>query len=192
MKPGLIFYKSLCVLLLVVNPACDPSDKQMKNSHHHAWEQNAEKYETKEEHARARFIVDAVANNFAEIKLSQLARSKSENSKILGLAKRLESDQLNSLDALKGFAGKNNISIPDEEKEEAKNIINVLMETDSLEFDRKWTDKLVQLHEQKIQEYKAMEKRTNDDALTQWIQDRLPELEAQLKSLNDCRSGLRK
>jgi putative membrane protein len=193
MKFVTVFYESLSVFLFVATIlGCDPSDRQMGNSNEIAGKQNEGKFATKEEKARAQFIANAVACNFAEIKLAQLARSKSHNPGIKEVAKVLEGDQLEALDTLKAFAWMNDISIPDEEKEDTKATINDLMETNGLDFDEKWSEKLVQLHEEKIREYKRMEKRSDDAALTKWINGRLPKLEAHLKELISCRSQLRK
>ena len=149
-----------------------------------AEEKNEKKFDSREEEKEADFVADAIEDKFADIKLAELASTKSSNKKVQDVAQELVNEQTTSLTALQNLANKKGISIPAEEGEEAKKKVNELSKHGDPDFDKKWCNEIVSHHEKAIREYEVMRDRSKDTELKEIITNDLITLRAQLDKLN--------
>jgi putative membrane protein len=162
--------------------SCEPSRKQ--DSHEIAEEKNKKNFDTRTGEKEAAFVANAIQGNFAEIKLAELASTKSSNKELQAIAQELVSDHTNSNAKLQNLASKKGISIPVEEGEEAKEKVNALAKEKQPDFDKKWCDVLVDKHEKTIRDFESMQEKSEDPELKEIIHTTLPELRAHLEKLN--------
>jgi putative membrane protein len=173
------------VLMLSCTPRHDNDD-----SAGIAKDANKEGFDTREQEKNANFIVDAVANSYAEVRMAQLAQNRSDNNEVKEVAVMLEKDHAKMLTQLKGFAGTKGISIPTEENEQAKKKLNDMSGEQGTKFDQKWCKELVSKHEKTIQDFEDMWEKTEDDDLKDLINETLPDLRTHLVKLSSCREKL--
>jgi putative membrane protein len=138
----------------------------------------------------ATFLVDAVETRYAEIKLAELASTRSSNRQLVAFAQNLANDHTNTLMQLQALAEKKDISVPREESEETKKIINRLAKVSDAEFDERWCDEMLATHKRTIRDFEAMSNRTNDPDLKKVIDNSLSIAIAKRKELNNLKENL--
>jgi putative membrane protein len=172
----------IAVLFISFVSSCDNARKDDSNAI--AEEKNHKNFDTKAEEKEADFVSDAIEDKYAEIKLAELASTKSSNRQVQEVAQAMVNDQTTSLTALQNLANKKGISIPVEEGEEAKEKVNTLSKQEDPDFDKKWCDEIVSNHEKAIRAYEVMRDRSSDTELKEIITNDLIVLRAQLDKLN--------
>lgn len=190
-------YKTLNMLaalaLGIFLAGCSPSKNKEENtdSNEVAEEQNEEKFDSKASERDAEFVANAVAGNYAEIKMAEIAKTKSSNTEVQAIAAMLVDDHTAVLNELKDFASKHGISIPVEEKDDAKDKIADLEKQDAKDFDKKWCNTLVDKHEKTIKDFESNWEKTDDSTLKEWINQTLPHLKTHLAKLQTCDKNLK-
>src|SRR5687767_10221148 len=139
-------------IALIALVACIACDSRTKESTEIAKRQNHDNFESWEQRKDADFVVEAVAEHYASIRMAQLAMNKSSNRDIREVAAVIEMDQAKDLKKFTGFANKKGISIPMEESESARDKLNELANQDR-SFDEKWCKDLAKRNEQDIQAF---------------------------------------
>ncbi len=182
MKSTHIISMLAAVFMTAAITSCSPSKKE-ESSVEVAKDANDETLETRKDEKDAEFIVDAVAGNYAEIKMAQMALNTSMSAEVKDIARMLETDHTKVLTELKGYANKNGISIPMEESEDAKGKIKDLSEIDVKDFDKKWCSLMVDKHEKSISNFEDRWNKTEDPELKDWINKTLPALKSHLEML---------
>jgi len=172
---------SVILVLYLSNISCHPSRKE--DTSKIAKEANKENFDVRSKEKDADFIVEIVAWNYEEIKLAQLAQTKSTNESIIIIADSLQSEHLTLVNELKGFANKNGISIPLEEDKTAKIKLEHLSSTENKSFDKKWCSETIVNHENNIQKFEDRWNQTENDELRDLINTTLPLLNSHLEML---------
>lgn len=183
MKSITLFKSLTTILILFFAVAC--GSKKQEDSAEIAKEANDEAIEDRDEEKDADFIVNTIASNYCEVKLAQLALTRSNDPGVKKLAKGLEADHSKIITELKGYAAKNGISVPLEETESDKKDINDLAsESDANKFDEKWCTMLKNKHEKTINKFESRLNKTEDLELKNWINETLPTINGHLDMLN--------
>jgi putative membrane protein len=156
-----------------------------KDSSDIAEEKNKNNFSTRADENEAAFVADAIECSYAEIKLAELANTKSSNKKVQEVAQELVGDRTTSLKNLQSLAAAKGISIPVEEGEESKRKVNDLIKSDEPDFDKKWCDLLVDRHKKTIRDYESMQRKSDDTELNDIIVRALPKLRDQLNKLSN-------
>lgn len=169
-------------IFAVVIIGCDNRGKNDSNTV--AEQKNDENFDSRIEENQADFVADAIESNYAEIKMAELASTKSSNKKIQDFAQELVNDQTKTLTELQTFAGKKGITIPVEEGEETKEKINELAKQGEPDFDKKWCDELIAKHKKSIREFELMLDKSEDPELKGIVNHALINLRAKLDELN--------
>jgi putative membrane protein len=138
----------------------------------------------------ASFLADAIETRYAEIKLAELASTRSSNRQLVAFAQNLANDHTNTLTQLQALAEKRDISVPREESEETKKIINQLAKVSDAKFDEKWCDEILATHKRTIRDFEAMSNRTNDPELKKVIERSLSITIAKRRELNELKQNL--
>lgn len=182
--------KNIIVIFLsfLIIQSCEPSRKQ--DSHKIAEDKNEKKFDTRADEKEAAFVADVIQGNYAEIRLAELASTKSSNREVQTTAQELVDDHTNSLAKLQAIANKKGISTPVDEGEDAKKKVNYLAKEDQSDFDKKWCDELVDKHEKTIRDFETMQAKSDDPELQEFIRVTLPELRAHLDKLSSLEKNM--
>jgi len=172
---------TLMLLLVVFAAACEP--KKQEDSAEVAKSVNDATFEDRDEEKDADFVVNAIANNYAEIKLSELALSRSTDTGVKEIATMLQADHTKVLNELKAYAEKRGIAVPEAETDEALKERNSLAEKEAKDFDEKWCDMLEDNHKKTINKFETRINKTEDMELKNWISATLPGLRGHLEMI---------
>jgi putative membrane protein len=173
---------SISLLVFAGFISCEPAKKNDSNKV--AEEKNDEKFDTRTGEKEAEFVTDVIADNYAEIKLAELASTKSSNKEVQEFAQTLVNDHTNALTEFQDLAGQKGITVPVEEREAAKEKVNDLAKEGAPDFDKKWCDAVADNHKKIIRLYEIMQEKSEDPQLKEVINKTLPDLRAHLDKLN--------
>ncbi|MGB8194489.1 MAG: DUF4142 domain-containing protein [Chitinophagaceae bacterium] len=139
----------------------------------------------------AQFLMDVAASNMAEIKMSQLAQQKGMNQEVKDIGKMLETDHSAVLSDVKNFASQKSVTLPAEEKDEAKSDHNKLNEKTGKEFDKDWCEHMIAMHKKSIDKFEGAQSDLTDAELKTWTSNTLPKLRTHLAKLQACEAKLK-
>ncbi|HEY0680145.1 MAG TPA: DUF4142 domain-containing protein [Chitinophagaceae bacterium] len=139
----------------------------------------------------AQFLSEVAASNMAEVKLSQLAQQKGTNQEVKDIAKMLETDHSAVLGEVRSFASGRSVSLPAEEKEDARDMHNKLNAKTGKEFDKDWCEHMVDMHQKSIKKFEDAQNDLNDADLKAWVGNTLPKLRTHLDKLKECDKKLK-
>lgn len=156
-----------------------------------AEDKNDSALSTKAAEKDAQFVVDVVASNYGEVKLSKLAQQKASNSELKDVAKMLETDHNAVLSDLKGIASKRGITIPTEESGDAKDKLKELTNKKASEFDKEWCETLMDNHKTSISKFENAANDVSDPDLKSFVNTVLPKLRTHHDRLMECHKKLK-
>ena len=139
----------------------------------------------------AQFLNDVAASNMAEIKMAQLAQTKGNSQDVKDIAKMLETDHSAVLSEVKSFSSNRSVTLPAEEKPEAKDHYNMLNGKTGKEFDKDWVEHMIDGHKKSIAKFEGAQTDLNDADLKTWVSNTLPKLRTHLDKLNECNKKLK-
>ncbi|MCZ8353880.1 MAG: DUF4142 domain-containing protein [Cyclobacteriaceae bacterium] len=174
MKTTIIAQALLATLLL--NAGCDTNKKS--DNVDVAKDVNTAKMNNTEDEENAKFVVNTMAANYAEIELAQLAIKRTKDSGIKDLASKLNAEHKRLLAEMKDYANTKNISMPTGVTNEAKTKLNNLAEKEGQEFDKSWCELSMSNHDKTILNFENHLEKTNDITLKNWIVNTLTDLRA--------------
>ncbi len=178
-----ILISGLFIIVIIAAAGCDSSMKN--NSNDVAEKKNEEKFDTRAEEKEAEFVADAIAGSYAEIKLAELASTKSSNKKVQEIAQLLVKDHTDAITELKNIANQKGIAVPMKEAENVTAKVNDLASEEQPDFDKKWCDELVDKHKKTIRSYESMWEKSDDPELKEIINKTLLDLRTHLDKLNE-------
>lgn len=170
----------------------ESAERQSPESKERAEKQNEAKFNTDTSEHNAQFVVNATTGNLAEIQLAELAKQKSASAEIKELAKMLVDDHTAALNDLKTIASRKNISIPAELTDDAKNQLQKLTDEKPTEFDKSWTNQLMEKHQKTISDYEAALGTVTDPDILNWINTVLPKIRTHHDKLMALNTRLKK
>jgi putative membrane protein len=139
------------------------------------------------------FITDQIESDMAEIRIAQLAQQKATSAEIKQIAKTLEADHTASLNQIKDLASRKGVTVPTEEDNDGKDLYNNLNEKTGANFDREWTEKVMDKHDKAIKKFQDKTEDNNADAdLKAWAAGVLPKLRTHHDQLMAFHNKLKK
>jgi len=147
-----------------------------------AAEANADKFEGNKKQD-AKFVYDAIATHYGEIKLAELANQKSRTPGVKEIAQKMQTDHTATLNKLKTLAQAKAISVPVEEPEAAKRKLEDLAGESAEDFDEEWCSEMMDQHDDSIDEFEKRLEVTEDAELKEFINETLPVLKRHHESL---------
>lgn len=180
-----------------LNTACNstPSD-ETKDSKEVAQEQNDQKFandSTDNAKKNADWLVEVTAANYHEVALATVAKEKSTNKTIRTLADSLISDHKKVIEDLKGVAAKKAVTLPVAETEDAAKDTEKFKAKNNTDFNKDWTDEMVNLHEKSISTFEeAVNSDKTDGEIKAWASAVLPNLRHHLDKLKALQESLKK
>jgi putative membrane protein len=148
--------------------------------------------EAKTERRLGDFLVDAIETEYAEIKLAELASTKSNSRQLIEFAQELANDHTNTLTALQALAEKNGLATPREEGNRGQELVNKLAKEQDTDFDMRWCREIKSTHKERIRDFEAILKRTKDQQLEEVINQSLDLTKARLRELEKLEHNLTK
>ena len=139
----------------------------------------------------AQFLMDVAASNMAEIRLGQLAQQKGNAQDIKDIGKMLETDHSAVLSDLKNFASARSVTLPAEEKDQAKSYYNEISAKTGKEFDKDWCEHMIDAHKNGIKKFEDAQTDLSDAEIKTWTTNILPKLRTHLSMLEECKNKLK-
>jgi putative membrane protein len=179
--------------LVVVMASCNETRREQdQDSNEVAEEANDEKFEDRDVEKDADWVAEVVAANYAEIKLAKLAQTRAIDPQVKSIAKTLEDDHTKTLNELKALAQRKAITIPVEEKEEAKNKYQKLADEENKNFDEKWLDTMEDKHEESIRKFEKRFENSEDAEIKAFANKTLPHLKMHLEKIKSIEEAIDK
>lgn len=183
------FMYLFAVLMLA---SCENQDSKKEDSKDIAQKENDDKFNTKTGEKDAQFVVDAVSGNYYEIRLSKYALQKSSNGEIKNIAQMMIDDHTAMLNSLKTLASAKSISIPNEDSTESAKEIKDLDDKKPADFDKAWTDEMIDKHKATVNKMENVQKDDSTDAdIKSLVDGALPKVRSHLDMLNQCKDKLK-
>ena len=126
------------------------------------------------------YLVDAAETDMKEIEVSKLALTKSSNADVKALAQMMVDEHTKALDELKATATKKNISLPASATEKVQDKYADLNDKSGHDFDKAYTDAMVDGHEKAIDMMEKASEKANDEEIRMWAANMLPTLRKHL------------
>lgn len=174
----------LLILLALLASFCTTRESQV-DSLDVAEQKNNEKFTTRDAKQDAKFVTEAVAASHAQIRLADLALSKSRDEEIRRIASHIKNDYAMLLADLTDYAAEHVITVPLTESEEVrKRILKLENETD--QFNKKWCSEVLELHKKSIGNFEKGHEKLSNSELNQWASTTLPRLRKNLDLVSAC------
>ncbi len=139
----------------------------------------------------AQFLNDVAASNMAEIRLAQLAQQKGNAQDTKDMGKMLETDHSAVLNDVKNFASARSVTLPAEEKDEAKSYYNNVSAKTGKEFDKDICEHLIDAHKKSIKKFEDAQTDLSDAEIKTWTSNVLPKLRDHLSMLENAKNKLK-
>jgi putative membrane protein len=166
--------------------------EQDQDTNEVAEEANDERFDENEDMEKdADFVAEAVASDMAEIKMAQLASQRSTNPQIKEVAKMLETEHTKTLNELKALAQTKAITVPMEEKEDAKDKYKKLSEVEADEFDKKWLEHMEDDHEKCINKFEKRAENGEDAEIKAFAAKTLPHLKMHKEKIESVQESMK-
>ncbi|MEO5675232.1 MAG: DUF4142 domain-containing protein [Chitinophagales bacterium] len=170
------------VVLMFAFTACDTGPKESKEV---AEDQNDEKFDTHSKEKDAQLMVDLVAAQYREIRLSKYAQMKSSNADVKGMADMMVTDHTAMLGSLQSLATQKSISVPNEDSTMVNNKIDNWKDDKPMEFDKEWTNEMVSMHKDDVDKMQnAVNDNDCDADIKNLLNSSLPTVRTHLDKLN--------
>lgn len=126
------------------------------------------------------FMTEAAKGGMAEVELSRVATTKSQNAEVKKFANQMIQDHTNANAELKQLAGKKNVTLPTELDAEHKALKDKLSGLSGAEFDKEYVNAMVADHEKSVNLFKAQADGGTDADAKAFAAKTLPKLQGHL------------
>ncbi len=157
--------------------ACDNKPDDAKEA---AEEVNEEAIDTRKGEKDAQFLVDAADINLMEMHMGRMASTSATMPAVKDFGKKLETDHKKAYDELVALAAAKNITIPSTTSEDMMKDHQDLNEKTGYDFDRAFSDDMVDSHEKAINTFEEAAEDCQDPEIKAWAAKMLPDLRAHL------------
>jgi putative membrane protein len=126
------------------------------------------------------FMTEAAKGGMAEVELSRLATTKSQNAEVKKFAQQMIQDHTNANAELKQLAGKKSVTLPTELDAEHKALRDKLSGLSGAEFDKEYVNAMVADHEKSVNLFKTQADNGTDADAKAFAAKTLPKLQGHL------------
>lgn len=127
------------------------------------------------------YLVAAAEVDMKEIELGKLAQQKSTNPDVQALGKMMVEQHTKASADTKALAAKKNISLPTALTEDGQDAYKDLNDKTGHDFDKAYTDKMVDGHEKTIKKMEKASEKAEDADIRMWAANMLPTLRTHLE-----------
>lgn len=145
-----------------------------------AEDQNKEVFEDSDVKKDAQFAVDAADAGMFEVMMGQIAASNAVNPEVKKLGQMMVDEHTKANDELKNAAAQKNITLPVGLSDKKQKKYDDLSAKTGHDFDKAYTDAMVDGHKDVIDLFKKESEKGNDADLKAWASGKLPTLEHHL------------
>jgi putative membrane protein len=142
-----------------------------------------------QESADAKFLMDAIRGNMAEVKIGQLAESHANSDAARDLGKMLATDHSKGLQKTTSLARSKDITVPTDVTAEQKQTYDKLAKLSGSAFDRELAQTMVADHKKDIAAYQKEAMTGKDSEIMDLAKDTLPTLEEHLEHAQKLAGG---
>ena len=140
----------------------------------------------------ADFAVAAADGSMMEVELGKLAQEKGISKQVKDLGAMMMKDHSMASSELMGVAKAKNITLPSSASEKCQQKIQELREKKGIDFDKAYTDLMVDDHKEDIDAFKKEAEKGNDSVLVMWAKGKLPTLEHHLMMAEQAKKAVSK
>ncbi|GAB3217806.1 DUF4142 domain-containing protein [Algoriphagus aestuariicola] len=134
-----------------------------------------------------KFLMDAAEMQLEEISLGKLAQKKGTASDVKELGKMMEADHTQSFTEISALAQSKAVSIPTSVTEDSKDVYTKLEEKTGNDFDKTYSEMMVEHHEDAIDLFEKASTDSEDPAIKTWANSKLPGLKTHLDHAKACK-----
>lgn len=167
------------------------NDQSSMESKDLAEEHNEDKFNTKAGEKDAQFVVDMVSGTYYEIRLASFGEQKSATAEVRSMANKMVNDHTTMLNNLKSIATAKSISVPAEDSVEVAKAIKDLNDGKMENFDKEWTNKMVDKHKASISKLEGGLNDVTDPEIKSWIETSLPTVRSHFDMLNKLHDAMK-
>ena len=186
MKKSSLLSKALlgaAVVTLSVMGSCktEPKQEDPKEVAEDANDENLDTEATDSLEDDSTYLVDAAEVDLKEINLGKLAQTKSTNADVKALGKMMVEAHTKASETTKALAAKKGITLPASLTEKGQDAFKDLNEKTGADFDKAYTDEMVDGHEKTIKKIEKASEKAKDPDVRMWAANMLPELNKHLE-----------
>lgn len=135
----------------------------------------------------AQFLMDAAEMQHKEIRLGQLAQQKGNAAHVKELGKMMEDDHSKAFSELQTLAQSKSIAVPTSATEDSMDTYGDLNDKTGNDFDKSYSDLMVEHHEDAIELYENAVSDSEDANIRAWASEKLPGLRTHLRHAEESR-----
>ena len=137
------------------------------------------------------FMTEAAKGGMAEVELSRVATTKSQNAEVKKFAQQMIQDHTNANTELKQLAGRKNVTLPTELDAEHKALRDKLSGLSGAEFDREYVNAMVADHEKSVNLFKTQADGGTDADAKAFAAKTLPKLQGHLDMVKNMQGKMK-
>ena len=146
-----------------------------------ASDSNKEKFTDSTIHDDTKFAVAAADGGMLEVKLGNLALTKSNSQEVKNFAQMMVNDHGKANDEFKALAAQKNITIPATLSTESQRKVTELSQKTGADFDKDYTASMIDDHKEDISLFKKEVSNGKDTAIRSWAAGKISTLEHHLQ-----------
>jgi putative membrane protein len=139
-----------------------------------------------------KFTVTAANGGMTEVQVSKLALTKSTNPDVTMFAQMMVKDHSKANDELKALAATKNITLPIAISDDNQKKIDKLSAETEKNFDKDYSDMMVDDHNSTVDLFKSEANNGNDSAIKAWATATIPTLEHHLEMADSLKARVHK
>jgi putative membrane protein len=139
-----------------------------------------------------KFAVKVANGGMTEVELSKLAIAKSSNQDVTMFAQMMVKDHSKANDELKALAASKNITLPATINDDSQKTYNKLSAESGKDFDKDYSDIMVDDHKSTIDLFKKEANDGSDSAIKAWATATIPTLEHHLEMADSLKARVHK
>jgi putative membrane protein len=139
-----------------------------------------------------KFTVTAANGGMTEVQVSKLALTKSTNPDVTMFAQMMVTDHSKANDELKALAATKNITLPIAISDDNQKKIDKLSAETEKDFDKDYSDMMLDDHNSTIDLFKSEASNGNDSAIKAWATATIPTLEHHLEMADSLKARVHK
>lgn len=137
------------------------------------------------------FVAKVAQGSMAEVEMGKLAADKAESADVKQFARRMVDDHGKASDELKGWASKNDVTLPSGPSAKHKADHDRLSKLNGAAFDRAYMTMMVADHNKDVAEFQRAAKTAKNADLKAWVEKTLPTLQEHQKMSREVSAKVR-
>jgi putative membrane protein len=145
---------------------------------------------SRESFSDAQFAAKAAHGALTEVQLGQLAAQKGENEAVRAFGRRMATDHAQTHQKLQEIAARENISLPKDLDQDAKQNYEKLAKLSGPAFDRSYAQDMVADHKKDVAQFQKETKAGKNEAIRTFAAETLPTLQDHLKEASQIKENI--